>query len=346
MSVKHRKKYTFMNTSRVVSSLLTILVIAIAALAAFSDIFALNSEPAPEPPPPLEELIPPGDREDKHVNIRVLAGDHYENMSMERYLIGVLAAEMPASFEPEALKAQAVAARTYAAFLMRAPAKELHPDADVCTDPSCCAAYYSDARLRDRWEDSYVDNIAGIIDAVVSTSGICMLYEGAPIEAVFHSSSAGMTEASGEVWATGLPYLSSVDSPETAEDTPGYISVVSVSSGEFTDAIRRAYPEAVFDGADESQWITDVVYTESGRIGEITIGGVAVRGTGLRSMFSLRSTAVTIEYDDGNIVFTVTGYGHGVGMSQYGANVMAAAGSSYADILRHYYHGVTLANYR
>ena len=297
--------------------------------------------PLSNEPPPLEELIPPGTRKDSGFLLSVLNGNDIVSMTMERYLIGVLCAEMPASFEPEALKAQAVAARTNVMYNMNVAKKAKHPDADVCTDPNCCAAYRSDELLREKWGRNYVRYITKIIDAVVETDGICMSYEGSPICAFFHSSSAGKTETSGNVWVTDLPYLLCVSSPETAEDVPDFIVSVPVTRADFIDTVLTIYPDAVLDGSGES-WISDITYTESGRILDLSIGGVTVKGTELRSMFGLRSTAVTISWYQGDIVFTTTGYGHGVGMSQYGANVMAADGKNFMEILNHYYSGITL----
>ena len=314
----------------------SILIIAIALLASLSDPRMEQQETVPEPPPPLDELIPHGEREDGNTILRVLFGNDVTEMTMERYLIGVLAAEMPASFELEALKAQAAAARTNVMYNMRVMPKTRHPDAHVCTDYSCCAAFTRDELLRERWGDDYVRYISGIISAVIETDGVYISYEDEPILAVFHSSSGGKTETSGNVWLTDLPYLLSVDSPETAEQVPNFISVVSVTRADFIEKILSSYPQAVF-GADEELWITDVTHTESGRVFDLAIGGVTVRGTSLRSMFGLRSTALEIELVGDDILFTTTGFGHGVGMSQYGANAMAAEGRDYKDILNHYY---------
>ena len=138
-----------------------------------------------------------------------------------------------------------------------------------------------------------------------------------------------------------LPYLQSVDSPETAEDVPGFVTSVTVSRSMFEETVSGVYPEAVLIGSGTS-WITDAVYTDSGRLSELTIGGVNVRGTVLRSLFNLRSTAVEYEWFDDELLLTTTGFGHGIGMSQYGANVMAQNGSNFRDILHHYYTDISI----
>lgn len=280
---------------------------------------------------------------DDDVTVRVSADGVVKIMTMRQYLIGVVAAEMPASFDLEALKAQAVAARTETLYHILLFKSETHPDADVCSDPTCCQAFKNDSELREKWGGAYADYINKITVAVQSTDGECLIYNNAPIQAVFHSSSAGQTANSGEVWAFDLPYLVSVKSPETAADVPNFVSSVTVSLSDFKETVLKTYPTASFS-KDTSKWVTDIAYTESGRIKTLRLGGVIVPGPSLRSMFGLRSTAASIEINDKNVIFTTTGYGHGVGMSQYGANAFAQAGKSYREILSWYYNGVTIAN--
>jgi stage II sporulation protein D len=269
--------------------------------------------------------------------IRVKKGDEVELMDMQEYLIGVVAAEMPAQFQPEALKAQAVAARTYALYCA-GTAK--HGDAEVCTDYSCCQAWHSTGELEQSWGDSYEDNLTLITKAVQDTEGQYLSYDGAPVFAAFHASSCGATEDCGAIWSP-VPYLISVDSPETAETVPNYISTVELSALDFRDTILSAYPEAKLTGSPEG-WLGAVALDDSGRVSSVTIGGAELSGKELRELFSLRSTAFTLEFTGQSFLFTVTGNGHGVGMSQYGANVMAADGSDYAQILAHYYPGTVL----
>lgn len=333
-----------MKIRKIVTGLVIILSIVFAALVSLSNPHQIL--PAriitPEPPPALEELIPEGKRADNEMPIRVLFGEEIIEMSMERYLIGVVAAEMPVSFESGALMAQAVAVRTNVLYNMNVNYEPNHPDADACTSYSCCSAYIDDETLRKQWSDDYVENIKKVIDAVLRTDGEYISYENRPIQALFHSSSIGKTETSGNVWMTDLPYLHSVYSPETYENVPDYVSSVTIPQQEFIDTIQKEYPNAIFSGDVES-WITDTTYTESGRVNTQIIGGVLIKGTKLRSMFNLRSAAISFEFADGNIIFTTIGYGHGVGMSQYGANVMAKDGMDYKDILCAYYIGTTIA---
>jgi len=277
---------------------------------------------------------------DDRVEVQLKTDGKVLTMTMGQYLIGVVSAEMPATFETEALRAQAVAARTETLYHMLFSASPSHPDADVCSDSACCQAYKDDAELKEKWGTMYDEYISKITSAVRDTDGEYISYGGEPIQAVFHSSSAGKTEESGAVWQESLPYLVSVESPETAAEVPNYISTVTVSDKDFKQTVVSHHPNAVFS-EDKSTWVTDIAYTDSGRILSLKLGGITVTGPSLRSMFGLRSTAASIEVGENNVTFTTTGYGHGVGMSQYGANALALEGKTYHDILTWYYTGVS-----
>ena len=280
---------------------------------------------------------------DCDTTVKVLIDGSVTEMNMRDYLVGVVGAEMPAAFEEEALKAQAVAARTYTLYKMLVAPSDRHPEADVCNDITCCKAYSSLETLQEHWGESYEMYRNKITSAVAQTDGTYISYEDQPILAVFHSSSAGVTEASENVWGSSLPYLKSVESPETGSDVPNYTYTVSVAFSDFTETVTASYPEAAF-GEDRTAWISDIQKTDSGRILSLKIGGAEVSGTALRNLFGLRSTAVDIEITDEGVVMTTTGYGHGVGMSQYGANTLAREGHSYEEILQWYYSGVALSN--
>lgn len=280
--------------------------------------------------------------ENKHegkASVRVKNGDECTDMDMTDYLTGVLAAEMPASFNIEALRAQAVAARTYTlycALLAR------HADAEICTSSGCCQAWLGGDELKERLGANWEEEYAKLRAAVEDTAGEYLMYEGKAAFAAFHSSSAGSTEASGEVW-NAVPYLVSVATPETEADVPGYVSTVTMTALDFRDTLLSLRPEADFTGKEQT-WIGEITRTPGGRVETATLGGVSFSGGELRQLFSLRSTAFELDYTDGGFCFTVTGFGHGVGMSQYGANVMAGQGVGYKEILAHYYPGTTLAS--
>ena len=309
------------------------------ALPVFTVTVVRGQRASEQPEEPIH-LLPPGEI-DSARTLRVLDGDTVTEMSFSDYLQGVLRAEMPASFQEDALRAQAVAARTYTYYKMQNGGN--HGDtADICTDHSCCQAFLGKEKAADNWGKNAERYEAKIENAVSATDGQVMLYGGAPILAVFHSSSAGETWNSGEVWAQDLPYLQSVSSPE-GEGVPNYYSTVELTEAEFREKFLAARPEADLSGP-ASGWIRDPV-TDGVHVESITIGGVAVSGPSVRSIFGLRSASFTAEAGDGKITFYVTGYGHGVGLSQYGANAMAEAGSTWREILEHYYTGVTIGTW-
>ena len=290
----------------------------------------IRAEPKPSPSPTAAASPTPE-------KILVKQGDEIVSMALEDYLLGVLAAEMPADFEPEALRAQAVAARSYTLYCAQSGK---HHDAQVCTDFGCCQAWKSEEKMQESWGEDFEEKRAKLAGAVEDTAGQYLSYGGEPVFAAFHSSSAGQTEDCGAIWSA-LPYLKSVESPEGEEDVPGYVSRLELSPLDFRDCLLHASPGTDFSG-EESGWIGEVFHEDSGRVDSVMIGGQLFAGTRLRELFSLRSTAFTLEYTGESFLFTVTGFGHGVGMSQYGAQVMAQEGADYADILAHYYPGTVL----
>ena len=299
------------------------------------------SSPSPPPSVPVIETDPPHPDEPlppAPETIDLLMPDgSVQTLAMQDYIAAVVAAEMPASFDAEALKAQAVAARSFA---MYSASGHKHPNADVCTDYACCQAWTDEAARRAKWGENYDAYWQKILSAATETDGQYLSYDGKPVFAAFHSSSAGATEDCGAIWSD-TPYLVSVLSPETARDVPNYVSSLACAPIDFRDTLLSAFPEADFTG-EESGWIGEIVRDASGRVESALLGGVSVSGTALRSLFSLRSTAFELSYTDGRFLFTVTGYGHGVGMSQYGAKVMAENGADYKSILAHYYTGTVL----
>ena len=273
--------------------------------------------------------------------IRVAMSDGtVASLTMAEYLWRVVAAEMPASFEEEALRAQAVTARTYTLYQMSIGQNPNHPDADMCTDISCCQAYIAPEDAAANWGEQAELWGEKIARAVSDTDGQAILYEGQPIDAVFFSSAAGRTLDSVEVWGGSVPYLASVESPE-GEEVPNYHTTVTVPVEEFKSVFLTQHPDADLSGAPEN-WFQNAVPTSSGGVDTVEVGGVTVKGTALRTMFDLRSASFSVTADNTAVTFSVTGYGHGVGMSQYGANAMAKAGSTWQEILTHYYTGVTI----
>ena len=294
-----------------------------------------NGESA-RPEDQVQSAAPAGGR-DKGRAVRLLTkeGEMLE-LSMDEYLWGVVAAEMPASFEEEALAAQACAARTYTV-LRQNGSSEKHPEADICGDSTCCQAYIQRSAAEARWGLNAQEYGEKIDRAVAGTDGLGILYEGKPIQALFFSSAAGKTVDAVEVWGNSVAYLKSVDSPE-GEEVPNYRTQVVLGAEEVKSLTLAAYPGADLSG-DPSAWFGEASRNEGGGVISIPLGGITLTGGQVRSLFSLRSACFTVAWDGSQFTFDVTGYGHGVGMSQYGANAMAKNGSSFRDILTWYYTG-------
>ena len=252
-------------------------------------------------------------------------------MDMDEYLLGAVLAEMPADFEGEALKAQAVAARTYARRAYVTGGK--HGDGSVCGNYACCQAYISPEDYLERGGTQ--EGVDKVRSCVTATSGMVLTYDGALIEATYFSCSGGRTEDAVAVWGTEYPYLQAVDSPGE-EKAAHYRDMVTLSPEVFCARLGLT-----LTGEPES-WFGETVRTDGGGVDTLVIGETVFRGTELRALLGLRSTAFTVDASDGNIHITTRGYGHRVGMSQYGADAMAVAGAEYGEILAHYYPGTSL----
>lgn len=271
------------------------------------------------------------------VKVYITSEDRVLEMDTSQYLKEVVGAEMPATFSYEALKAQAVAARTYLCAKMDEN-HEAHKGGVVCTDYKHCKAWLSENERKEAWEeDKREEYWSRVSRAVEETAGETIKYKGEPISAVFHSTSSGKTENSEDVWGKKLPYLRSVES-KGDELSPKFLSEFSCSVQEFCDTVSK--------NIDNTDWnsglFCNIVRSDAGGIIKITLGGVEVKGTTFREMFGLRSTNVEIEQSEDQIIMKVKGNGHGVGMSQYGANFMGNNGSSYKEILTYYYTGTTI----
>lgn len=267
----------------------------------------------------------------KTYEIPVLWGNRLEVMELDSYLLGVVLAEMPVEFEEEALKAQAVAARTCA--LQCTWQKEKHPGSAICTDSKCCQAYISvEEYVRDGGTQ---EDIARIKAAVDDTAGQVLTYDGQLIEATYFSCSGGRTEDALAVWGTEVPYLQSVVSPGE-EGAEIFSNTVTFSAAEFAACLGRNLQ------GTPSQWLGTVTRTRGGGVATMLLAGKSYTGTQLRSLLSLNSTAFTMTADDDSVTVTTSGRGHRVGMSQYGADAMAVRGSDYGEILAYYYPGTRI----
>lgn len=281
---------------------------------------------------PIVTMESQAEQEEKESTVFVLDDlGQVKQMLLHEYLTCVVLAEMPASFEDEALKAQSVVARTFA--MRAATVAGKHENADVCMDSACCQSYRTVADYLEHGGTQ--ENVERIRKLVAETDGQVLTYEGNLIEATYFSCSGGTTEDAVAVWGTDVPYLRSVISPGE-EHASYYTDSVTFEADEFASKL-----DLVLNG-DSEEWFSDVSYTTGGGVANIKIGDETFSGTQLRQLLGLRSTAFTVSVQDNTITFYTRGYGHRVGMSQYGADAMASRGSTYDQILAYYYQGTEL----
>lgn len=265
-----------------------------------------------------------------------------EEISVMDYIVGAVCAEMPATFEPEALKAQAVAAHTYAE---RQKQKALTtPDPELCgayfsNDSTKYQAYFTESQAKQYYGESYEQYIKKIRSAAEAVASEILVYDDKPIIAAFHSMSPGKTESAENVWGNEVEYLVSVDS-EADSTAPKYLEEYSFTTDEMRTLLEDAF-EGIKLGSEPENWFCNEETSDSQTVLSVTVGDMTLTGQEIRTALSLRSAAFEVVYENG---FTVTtkGYGHAVGMSQYGANAMALSGSTYKEILAHYYPGTKL----
>ena len=269
------------------------------------------------------------------------ATNQIEELPIDEYLYNVVSAEMPADFEQEALKAQAVVARTYTIYQITNSGGK-HEGADMCDSSNCCQAWISKEDRLARWEENVREsNWNKIIEAVNSTAGQIITYNGAPIDAFFHSNSGGTTEVPVNVWGgTDYPYLQSVET--AGEDAyTQYSSSVTFTQADLVNKLKEKYPDIQIDFS-QPEAIKIIEYNESGRVRTIKFGNKEISGVEARTVLGLKSANFEISIDGENITFSVKGYGHGVGLSQTGSDSMAKAGSNYQEIIKHFYTGVEI----
>lgn len=267
-----------------------------------------------------------------------------EEIPLDEYLLGVVSAEMPANFEQEALNAQALVARTYTIYSIKRN-KNKHEGADICDSSTCCQAWISKEDRLARWnEDVREEYWNKIVKAVNTTKGKVITYNGDVIDAFFHSNSGGITEIPVNVWGgTNFPYLQSVQT-SGEEGYSQYSSEVTLTQEELINKIRAKHSDFNIDISQQDS-VKILEYTEAGRVKNIQIGNLKLSGVEVRSLLGLKSTNFKIEINNGKVIFIVTGYGHGVGMSQTGADSMAKQGNNYEEIIKHFYTGVEITEF-
>ncbi len=257
---------------------------------------------------------------------------------------GVVSAEMPAEYDIEALKAQAIVARTYTLYkIIHSPQK--HGIANICDDSKCCQAWISKEDRMNKWDESKrEENWNKILEAVNSTVGKIITYNGEPINAFFHSNSGGRTEIPINVWGgSNFPYLQSVET-SGEENYAQYSSEVELTENDIIDKLKPKYSDIKID-LNKGDDIKIVEYTETGRVKTLKIGNVNISGVEARTTFGLKSTNFQVEVNNGIAKFYVKGYGHGVGLSQTGSDSLAKQGKNYEEIIKHFYQNVEVSQY-
>lgn len=264
-------------------------------------------------------------------SVTVLKDNQKKQLDLESYVYGVVASEMPASFHMEALKAQAIAARTY--IVHHSLKNDPQMKESYVTDTVFDQVYKTDEELQALWQDNYDMYRRRISEAVKTTHDQILVYQEEPIFPAFFSTSNGYTENAEDYWTNPLPYLVSVESPWD-KASPKFTEHVSLKKTEVMEHLKLT---------EDALLMIRTVYTDSGRLKWIAFGQSIFTGRELRETLGLPSSDITVKVEDTEVVFQTKGYGHGVGMSQYGADGMAKDGYTHVDILKHYYQGVDIA---
>ena len=304
------------------------------------------SQPEPSEPSTMTEEA--GDevhlaRENQRVTVYLAQENRMVQMTLEGYVCGVVAAEMPAKYHLEALKAQAVAARTRVLWQREQGGCTMHPGADICTDSAHCQGYATLTECREMWQDAYEAYRDRILQAQRETRGQVLTHEGKLITVLYHAMSGGRTEDAAAVFSQSLPYLVSVESTGE-EGAKGFWTETKISFESIAKRLNE-WMDTQVSAQDVQRTFAISAYTPSGRVEQVQVDGVAIKAVDLRNALGLRSTWFSLSSDGTGITFLQRGYGHGVGMSQTGANSMAASGSGYDLILSHYYQGTKLENW-
>lgn len=267
-----------------------------------------------------------------------------QSMNIEQYLYGVLSGEMSADFDIEALKAQALAARTYVAYKQKQGNQSAHKGAVVCTDYKHCQEYKSESELEKSYGKEWMEkSYPKIKQAVDETKGQIITYQGEPIVTLYFSTSSGKTENNDEVFSANYPYLKSVDSPYD-KIAPKYTSSLRLTNEEFVNHFKSSYNNINLNEYNLSNQVKVIKRSEAGSVEFIKIGNKELKGTDVRSVLNLNSANFEMKFDGDYVDISVKGYGHGVGMSQWGAQGMAQEGYKYYEILSHYYTGTTITD--
>lgn len=280
---------------------------------------------------------------EEYISVMSSSTGDIEEIKMREYVIGSVAAEMSALYHTEALKAQAIASYTYARKVGEQNEKYKESylgEADITDSPDTHQGYINEKRRREKWGDNFEEYEKKIEAAVDEVFGTYLTYNGETALAVYHANSAGKTQSAETLWGSEIPYLISVESPGD-KLSPDYESVQTFDADEFRKCAENC--DVSLDG-DAAEWVGELTKAESGYVMSVRLGSTEVSASKFREEFDLKSCSFDINYSDGEFTVTCYGYGHGAGMSQYGADYMARQGSTWREILEHYYPGTEVNN--
>ncbi len=311
-------------------SFIAILIVAVPLVTLLSTGFRFNTDKA-------EKNTQRGNT-DQTISVYFSTEEKTEELNFRDYIIGVVAAEMPVVFHSEALSALACAAATLARQSIEKGADNTLDGAVISTDSTKHQAYMSVEQMKEKWGKDFNTYYQKLCDAVDKSVDYSITYENELIIAAYHAISPGQTETAGNIWGKDVPYLTPAVS-DGDKICQKYMSEKTVSFEDFCEITEN---EGAVLPEDKSQWFDSGEYTDSGTLKEIKIGGKSFSGSEIRELFSLRSAAVKMGINSEGVVFSVKGYGHGVGLSQYGADYLAKQGYSWQEILRHYYNGIEI----
>ena len=279
--------------------------------------------------------------EESYISVMSSSTGEIDKIGMREYIIGCVSAEMSASSHTEALKAQAVASYTYAKKTREQNSKHKDSElgnADITDSSDKHQGYLNEKQRKEKWGEKYDEYEKKIETAVDAVFGSYLSFNGETVLSVYHAISAGSTQSAKSLWGTEIPYLASVESPGD-KLSPDYIKTVSFSETEFKKAMKKCDVKLT---GDAENWINGVKESDEGYVLSLTLNKQNISASIIRECLGLRSLCFNVKYTDGEFVFTSYGYGHGVGMSQYGADYMARQGSSWREILLHYYQGASI----
>lgn len=319
------------------------LPVVIIAMPALLVMYAPSFAPTAKSPSPQATPIQKNPIAQIPIKVYRTATKTIETLPIESYIEGVVAAEMPAEFEPEALKAQALAARTYIVRRLQEGTFTDVPKGAMVLDTVQHQVFIGDSEQRERWKEQYTWKSKKIQQAVLATAGKVLTYDGKPIDATFFSTSNGYTENADEYWEQKIPYLKSVPSPWDS-DSPRYVQKTIISLRDFEQKLGVTLHTPAMQG-NGGNWYTVLNETTGKRVGKVRVGNKEFSGRELREQLGLNSTAFTMQLKSNGVEITTRGYGHGVGMSQWGANGMAKEGMKAEQIVKYFYKGISLENY-